>query len=113
MLKTIEPNKGLQKLNISNNNLNNPQMMQRFEGFCKFIQLNRNLMHLDLSSTFMIADFLTFLINYVKRSQSLLSLHLNDNPISSIQRKYIYTKLKPSKLNHKTIADIDKLASYS
>ena len=47
---------------------------------CRFIKYNQNLMHLNLSHTFMDKDMVYKICDCMNKARSLQSLHLSGNP---------------------------------
>lgn len=50
------------------------------ENICRFIKYNQNLMHLNLSHTFMDKDMIYKVSEAMNKARSLQSLHLSGNP---------------------------------
>lgn len=67
-------------------------IMQHLSYFMKY---NKNLLHLDLTSTGLNEAMLWYLGTALRRAKSLISLHLSGNPgITSTLKEYLYKRVR-------------------
>jgi len=61
----------------------------------KFIKYNKNLLHLDLSSTGLTENMLWQLGTALRRAKSLLAIHLSDNPgVTKVAKEYLFSRIR-------------------
>jgi hypothetical protein len=73
---------------------------KHFYKFCTFIKENQKLIHLNLSSINLPEKYMIELICNLKRSQSLLCVHLCGNQFSEACIDMMNIKLKPTFINN-------------
>jgi len=63
--------------------------------FTKFIKYNKNLLHLDLSSTGLTEQMLRTIGASLKRSKSAIGLHLSGNPgVNLAVKEFLFHRVK-------------------
>lgn len=107
LLVALSSNRTLSYLNLSWNNLGNTITSEEetwsdfvVSHLSKFVKYNRNLLHLDLSSTRLTDKEIKELGSSLRRAKSLVSIHFSGNPgVSMGVREFLFEKLRcrPSK----------------
>jgi hypothetical protein len=96
LFKILETNKTMRSLDLSFIKMSNEHGIEaHFTKFLEFIKGNSQLMHLNLTSIDLPDALMLELIQYLKRSMSLHSVHLCGNSLSDEAKKLLDLKLKP------------------
>jgi len=96
LFTTLESNRTMRSLDLSFIKMSNEQGIEaHFMKFLEFIKGDSQLMHLNLTSIDLPDALMLELIQYLKRSMSLHSVHLCGNSLSGEAKKLLNVKLKP------------------
>jgi len=97
VFESLKLNKTIKNLSLAWNQINSSIPKQHFQNFMDFMFFNKNLIHLDLAKTGLKGEQFNEVILYVKRSQSLLVVHLSGNNVDKPSKYFLYHKLKARK----------------
>ena len=79
------------KTNVSKNDIQTHIMVN----LSNFIKYNKNLLHLDLSNTGMTEDMLWNIGTAMRRSRSMVALHLSGNPgVTQALKDYLEQRVR-------------------
>jgi len=97
LVQNIEFCRNLSYLNLSFNSFVGKHCADIVGSLCSFIRRNKKLMHLDISYCGLKNDNILEISKAVRKSRSLLAIHLSGNLISDEVKKKIRDHLQPRK----------------
>jgi hypothetical protein len=97
LIEGIQEVKHLQHLDISTIPIEGPNSLSLVEMIQAHIIQNTSLIHLNMSCCNLDKEKLTVIVEGIKRSKSLLSVHLSGNLIKSDQKHYLLESLMKEK----------------
>jgi Ran GTPase-activating protein (RanGAP) involved in mRNA processing and transport len=98
LVRRIKGIKHLQYLDVSGIPFEGAYAMQLAEGVKNHVVYNSSLVHLDLSWWFLDSDEIDVLVQGIKRSKSLLAVHLSGNSMTQETKEFVILVLTKNKI---------------